>query len=159
MSFENAPPRPGGTALREPDLGALLSASLLTTGYGFRRHPYADRQLLRLTYAAQEAAFRASYDGQFHRENSQLKPGLLALVSRLEVQRFFGLGNDTSIEGDPDAYKVDLRQYILAPTLSFGLGRKPRCASDCSASTPTRTTTATSTTPCWAGSTSRCRWG
>jgi hypothetical protein len=108
----------------EPDLGALVSASLLTTGYGFRRHPYADRQLLRLTYAAQEAAFRASYDGRFRRENSQLQPGLLALVSRLEVQRFFGLGNDTAIEGDPDAYQVDLRQYVLAPTLSFELGSR-----------------------------------
>jgi hypothetical protein len=108
----------------EPDLGLLLNASLLSTGYGFRRHPYADRQLFRLTYAAQEGAFRGSYDGRFHRENSKLQPGLLALASGLEIQRFFGLGNDTTFEGDPDAFKVEMRQYVLAPTLSFELGSR-----------------------------------
>jgi hypothetical protein len=106
----------------EPDLGVLLNANLLTTGHGFRRHPFADRQLLRLTYAPQETAARGVYDGEFRFENSRMRAGLLALVSGLEIQRFFGFGNDTSFEGDADDYRVELRQYALAPSLSWGLG-------------------------------------
>jgi hypothetical protein len=106
----------------EPDLGVLVNASLLTTGYGFRRHPFTDRQLLRLTYAAQEGAFRGSYDGAYRLENSPLRLGLLALASGLEVQRFFGFGNDTTLVGDADDYRVELRQYALAPNLKWPLG-------------------------------------
>jgi hypothetical protein len=108
----------------EPDLGVLASVSLLSTGYGFRNHPYADRQLLRLTYAAQEGSFRGLYDGDFRFENSPWRVGLLALASGLEVQRFFGFGNDTTLEGDPDDYKVEFRQYALAPTLAVELGER-----------------------------------
>lgn len=106
----------------EPDLGALLNASQLSTGYGFRRHPFADRQVLRLTYSAQEETFRGSYDGDFRLENSRSSVGLHALASGLEIQRFFGAGNDTTFEGDADDYRVRLRQYVLAPSLGVGLG-------------------------------------
>lgn len=108
----------------EPDLGVLLNARLLTTGYGFRRHPYSDRQLFGATYAAQEKAFRGFYDGDFRFENSSLRLGLLGLASGLEIQRFFGLGNDTTIAGDPDDYKVEVRQYVLAPNLMWPLGSR-----------------------------------
>jgi hypothetical protein len=106
----------------EPDLGGLLNASLLSTGYGFRRYPFADRQLLRLTYSAQEEAFRGSYDGDFRRENSRSSFGLRALASGLEIQRFFGVGNETTFAGDADDYRVRLRQYVLAPSLGVELG-------------------------------------
>ena len=106
----------------EPDLGVLLNASLYSTGYGFRRHPSADRQVLRATYAAEEQAFRGSYDGTFRFENSPLRAGVLALASGLEIQRFFGFGNDTAIQGDAEDYRVEVRQYVLAPTLSWNLG-------------------------------------
>jgi hypothetical protein len=108
----------------EPDLGVLVNASLLTTGYGFREHPFADRQLARLTYSTQETAFRGFYDGEFRSENSSRRVGLLALASGIEVQRFFGLGNETTFEGDPDDYRVELHQYALAPTLSWSLGSR-----------------------------------
>lgn len=108
----------------DPDLGALLSASLHTTGLGFRRDPFADKQTIRATYAAQENAFRFSYDGEFRFENSKRRADVLALASGLEIQRFFGFGNDTGIVGDPDDYEVRVRQYALAPRLVWGLGRK-----------------------------------
>ena len=108
----------------EPDLGILVNAYLYTTGYGFRRHPFADHQVARLTYAAEEKAFRGTYDGSFRFENSNTRLGVLALASGLEVQRFFGFGNDTEVQGDPDDYKVDVEQYAVAPNLSWGLGSK-----------------------------------
>jgi hypothetical protein len=108
----------------EPDLGVLLNASLLSTGYGFRRHPFADRQQLRVTYAAQEQAFRGSYDGDFRLENSRWRLGLQALASGLEIQRFFGFGNETAFVGGADNYKVELQQYALAPSLGFALGSR-----------------------------------
>jgi hypothetical protein len=106
----------------EPDLGVLLNASVHTTGYGFRRHPFADRQVLQLTYATQEQGLRGTYDGDFRFENSRRRAGLSALASGIEIQRFFGFGNDTGIEGDPDSYRVELRQYALAPSLGWSLG-------------------------------------
>lgn len=106
----------------EPDLGVLLNASLLSTGYGFRKHPYADRQLVRVTYSTKEQDFRGIYDGDFRRENSRWRFGLRALASGLEIQRFFGFGNETTFAGDPDDYKVNLTQYALAPSLGFALG-------------------------------------
>jgi hypothetical protein len=130
-SGEWIPPRDWGRhsykafrATYEPDLGLLLNAYLYTTGYGFRRHPFADRQVLRFTYAAQETAFRGAYDGSFRFENSRLRAGVQALASGLEIQRFFGFGNDTVVEGDADDYKVELRQYALAPNLAFDLGSR-----------------------------------
>ena len=123
------PPRDWGRqtypALRltyEPDLGVLLNASVRTTGYGFRRHPFANRQVLRLTYATQEQGLRGTYDGDFRFENSRRRAGLMALASGIELQRFFGFGNDTGIEGDADAYRVKLRQYALAPSIGWSLG-------------------------------------
>jgi len=106
----------------EPDLGVLLNASLHTTGYGFRRDPFSDRQVWRVTYATQEQGFRGSYDGDFRFESSRRRAGLFALASGIEIQRFFGFGNDTAIAGDADAYKVELRQYALAPSLGWSLG-------------------------------------
>jgi hypothetical protein len=116
--------QPGFRITYEPDLGVLLSAFVTTTGYGFRKDPYADRQTVRFTYAIEENAFRGAYDGDFRRENSSMRLGLGALASGLEVQRFFGLGNETTIEGDPDTYKIKLRQYALAPTLGWALGER-----------------------------------
>lgn len=128
-SAEWIPPRDWGRqtypAFRltyEPDLGVLLNASVRTTGYGFRRHPFADRQVLRITYATQEQGFRGSYDGDFRFENSRRRANLMALGSGIEIQRFFGFGNDTGIVGDPDDYRVKLRQYALAPSLGWSLG-------------------------------------
>jgi hypothetical protein len=106
----------------EPDLGVLLNASVHTTGYGFRQHPFADRQTLRLTYATQEKGFRGTYDGDFRFENSRLRAGFAALASGIEIQRFFGFGNETAIQGDDEAYRVDLRQYAVAPSLGWSLG-------------------------------------
>jgi hypothetical protein len=107
----------------EPDLGALLNASWHTTGYGFRNDPFADQQLVRLTYAAQEGAFRGAYGGDFRLENSPMRFGLLALASGLEIQRFFGFGNDSPQVGDPDDYKIEMRQYAVAPNLAWRLGK------------------------------------
>jgi hypothetical protein len=108
----------------DPDLGALLSASLHTTGNGFRKDPYADRQTVRATYAAQEQAVRFSYDGDFRFENSPRHFDVLALASGLEISRFFGFGNDTTIAGDPDDYEVRARQYAIAPRLRWDLGKR-----------------------------------
>ena len=115
---------PGFRFTYEPDLGVMVNGLVTTTGYGFRKHPYANRQTVQFTYAIEENAFRGAYDGDFRRENSAMRVGLAALASGLEVQRFFGLGNETTIEGDPDSYKVKLRQYALAPTLGWALGER-----------------------------------
>ena len=107
----------------DPDLGVLLHAAVLTTGHGFRRDPYTDHQVVRLTYATEEKGFRGTYEGDFRFENSNTRLAVGAIGSGIEIQRFFGFGNETAIVGDPDTYKIDLRQYALAPLLGWGLGK------------------------------------
>lgn len=108
----------------EPDLGVLLNAMVFTTGYGFRKDPFADHQVFHLTYSTDEKDFRAAYTGDFRSENSSRRVGLAALGSGIEVQRFFGFGNETPIAGEPDDYKIDVKQFALAPTLGWDLGTK-----------------------------------
>jgi hypothetical protein len=102
-----------------PDLGVLLSAAVVTTGYGFRKDPWADHQRLRIAYATAARAFRAQYDGEFGFENSRWRTALHARASGFEILRFHGFGNETAIAGPADRYQVEQEQYWLAPSLVF----------------------------------------
>jgi hypothetical protein len=111
----------GGT-----DLGAFLGAGVVTQGYGFRKHPYADRQLLRGGYATSPGAFRFEYEGEFRRVNSRAFTSLGARASGIEILRFYGFGNETSSDGPDAFFKVRQQQYALEPALSLPLGARGR---------------------------------
>ena len=105
-----------------PDVGAFLGAGVITEGYGFRRHPFGDRQVLRAGYATGAQAFRVDYEGEFRRTNSEVVATLAARVSGIEVLRFYGFGNETSSEGPDDFFKVEQQQFSLEPSLTIPVG-------------------------------------
>ncbi|HEX6739991.1 MAG TPA: BamA/TamA family outer membrane protein, partial [Vicinamibacteria bacterium] len=102
------------------DYGLLAGGSLNTVGYGFRKDPWADKQSLRLLYSTKETSFRGTYQGQFRFENSPLRLGVTALGSGIEVSRFFGAGNGTSIAGEEDGYKLEQDRFEIEPALIYG---------------------------------------
>jgi hypothetical protein len=106
-----------------PDLGAFLGVSVLTEGYGFRKHPYADRQWVGLGYATTPKALRFGYDGRFRRENSGSYWSLEARASGIEILRFYGFGNETQSTAPDDFFKVEQDQIALRPAHTWSLGR------------------------------------
>ena len=102
------------------DYGALVGGSLNTTGYGFRKDPWADQQTLRLLYSTREKGVRGTYLGEFRFENSPLRIGLAALGSGIEIRRFFGSGNDTPFSGDESTYKLEQDRFEFEPSLIYG---------------------------------------
>lgn len=106
------------------DLGVILTSGFQTTGYGFRKDPWADKQALRFSYATRVSEFRGEYEGRFRPENSKLELGLLARASGFEIVRFYGFGNQTPSLGGDSFHRVHQNQYTLAPSLTFSLGRR-----------------------------------
>ena len=102
------------------DYGVLVGGSLNTTGYGFRRDPWSDKQSLHVLYSTSESGFRAFYLGQFRYENTPFRLGVGALASGIEISRFYGLGNDTTFEGQQDTYKLSQDLYVLEPSVIYG---------------------------------------
>jgi hypothetical protein len=102
------------------DYGALVGGSLNTTGYGFRKYPWADMQSLRLVYSTKESGFRGTYLGQFRFENSPFRVAVAALGSGIEVSRFFGSGNTTTFGGKEDTYKLEQDRFEIEPALIYG---------------------------------------
>ena len=75
------------------DLGVLFVATLKSTGYGFRKDPNADTQIVHLAYATKAGAFGVDYTGEFRRENSPVVLGLYTRLSGLDFLHFYGFGN------------------------------------------------------------------
>ena len=106
------------------DYGALIGGSLNTTGYGFRKDPWSDRQTLRLVYSTKEKGVRGTYLGEFRFENSPFRLGLAALGSGIEISRFFGAGNNTTFQGEEKTYKVEQDRFRLEPSVIYGPNAK-----------------------------------
>jgi hypothetical protein len=105
------------------DLGVLFLAGIETHGYGFRKDPYADKQMLRVGYATKAGSFGVDYNGEFRRENTGTYLTLYALASGLDFLHFYGFGNETKATSNEDFYKVKHTEYIFEPALMHPLGR------------------------------------
>lgn len=104
------------------DYGVVLNLGLKSTGYGFRKDPHSDQQMLRVSYASRLKEFRAEYEGRFRLENSKLEAGIRARASGFEIVRFYGFGNETKAPLPDKDYRVHQDQFGLEPTLSLPLG-------------------------------------
>ena len=105
------------------EIGVLAGAQVEWRDFGFRKHPWASRQVLRAGYAFGARGFRAEYDGQWQHTNSRKREGLFARASNIENVRFFGFGNETPAEGTSDFYRLEHRQFLLQPSFRFGLDK------------------------------------
>lgn len=106
------------------DYGVVVNLGLKTTGYGFRKDPFADEQTLRASFATRVREFRGEYEGRFRFENSKLEAGLRARASGFEIVRFYGFGNESAAPLPDNDYRVHQDQFSLAPSLRFELGSR-----------------------------------
>lgn len=107
-----------------PDVGAFLGAGVSHTRYGFRQDPYAARYVLRAGYATDAVTGRADFTADWRRPNSQVRYGLFARASGIEVMRFHGFGNETTAEGEDEFYRVNQVDLTLAPSVALPVGRR-----------------------------------
>ena len=106
-----------------PDLGLFAGGGYLWTRYGFRKEPYASEQLIRAGWATTPSRGRVEYRGDFRRANSRTRFDLAARASGIDILKFHGFGNETPLlPGLKNFYKVEQRQYTLAPSVGFGVG-------------------------------------
>lgn len=102
-------------------LGAVVGFELRHTSYGFRKHPYASRHSLAVGYSTALRDFGAEYGYEALRTDNRARFGIEAKISKLELIRFHGFGNQTAITDDDDFYEVKQRQYSFAPSYRLEL--------------------------------------
>lgn len=111
-----------------PDEGVFTGAAVTFQSYGFRKDPYASRQLVRGGYAWGAGEPKFEYRGDFRTENSGRRLVLGAYASGIESLRFYGFGNETPdlSDDDDDFHRVSQAQYLMLPGISWALGSRAR---------------------------------
>lgn len=95
-------------------LGFLPVVGYEHVRFGFRKQPYAQKHTVLLAASTARLRGRISYQGILVHENSHNEFALSALASGIELNNFYGFGNDTpSDAGDRDFYMVDQNEYQL----------------------------------------------
>ena len=107
-----------------PDIGVLIGAGKTLTVYGFRKDPHASRHQFRGGFATGPKSYRLEYRGEFIRENSATRAGILARASGIDVISFSGFGNENPAPGNNEFYRVTQDAFGLQPSLVFALGKR-----------------------------------
>lgn len=102
------------------DRGVFVGGGLRFVDYGFRKHPYASRQDLRVGYATGLRGVRAEYDAEFLSTNSRKRTDVLLRYSDIDFLRFYGFGNDTTKQGEDELHRVHQRQYQVRTAWRLG---------------------------------------
>jgi hypothetical protein len=106
-----------------PDLGVFVGAGLIQTNFGFRRQPFASRWRLRGGWAAGASEGRVALDGTFRFIESPLRAEVGAYASGLEVVRWNGAGNATTVTRPDDYYLVDQAELEMHARIVVPVGR------------------------------------
>jgi len=127
--LDRYPPREWGH-LYEPvawvtydsDFGLFVGGGFTRRNFGFRKSPFATQYTLKAGITSDPRAVRVAFDADMRRRNSDIYYSASALVSGIEIQRFFGLGNNTNLQGRNSSYfLIDQRQYRLSPSVVIPL--------------------------------------
>ena len=110
---------PTGWLAYGPDVGFFVGPGASFKDFGFRKYPYATRVRLRAGWAFQAMTGRADLDLEAHGENSRIRTILYARASGIEVVRYNGPGNETTLPADEEYYRVRQQQYLLIPAVVF----------------------------------------
>jgi hypothetical protein len=114
---------PLATLTFSQDVGAFVGGGFVFQRHGFRTYPYKRQHTFRAGYATAAQTFRAEYVADFRRMNSGVRTTFRALASGIEIVRFHGFGNETSIVDSDEFYRVKQEQYVIEPTLHLPLAR------------------------------------
>jgi hypothetical protein len=102
------------------DLGLLVGAQYQLKDYGFRRLPYSSLQRIRGGYSTGRGGWKAEYIGDFLHTASYREHRLRAMVSDIELVRFYGFGNETPAGRPSEFFRAEQRQYLLQPSYRWG---------------------------------------
>jgi hypothetical protein len=102
------------------DRGVFLGGGLRFIDYGFRKHPDASRQDVRVGYATGARGVSAEYDAEFLATNSRKRTDLSLRYSDIDFLRFYGFGNETTTQGDDEFHRVYQRQYEVRMAWRLG---------------------------------------
>jgi hypothetical protein len=114
---EPTPPRDWGARLMPqawltagPDIGVFLGYGVSRRTFAFRRLPFASQWRLRAGYAVGADESRVGIDGLIRPAESRLRFELGAYASGIEVLRWNGVGNATTVTLPDPHYRVNQAQ-------------------------------------------------
>lgn len=110
---------PTGWLAYGPDVGLFVGPGASFKDFGFRKYPFATRVRLRAGWAFQAMTGRVDLDVEAHGENSRIRAILYTRASGIEVVRYNGPGNETTLTADEEFYRVRQQQYLLVPAVVF----------------------------------------
>lgn len=105
-----------------PDLGAYLGIMGNLQHYGWRKVPFASHHLIQLGLASNGPIPFVSYTGTFRHVFPDIDARLQLEYSGLNVIRFNGFGNASTIPEGTSYYKVDQKAFLFAPALVLEAG-------------------------------------
>jgi hypothetical protein len=107
-----------------PDAGFMIGWGGRFTRWGFRKKPSASLFHYNAVFATGASTGRLSMYGRFQRENSRNYLSFDALASGVEVVRWYGFGNETTIDDARPIsfYRATQHQFALAPSIGWALG-------------------------------------
>ncbi len=101
------------------DYGLVLGAAFQRIDYGFRKHPYASRHVLRAGYSTSLQTGGVEYAYESLRTDSRSRLQVAAKASALDLIHYFGFGNESSDVDSKDIYRVRVTQYAFLPAYRF----------------------------------------
>ncbi len=114
--------KPGPWFGADSDDGLFIGGGPALYKFDFRAAPYAYRMALRGGYATGTRKFRVDYTGEFLRFVKGARVFLLMRASELDIDNFFGIGNETirdeKLAGE-NFYKVQQVRLLFQPTIEY----------------------------------------
>ena len=124
------PPRDWGSRWRPmpwvsyaPMVGFFVGGGPIYKRYGFRTHPYSYGMAARVGYATTANQWRAEYEADFRRSNSDMHATFSARYSGIDILRFYGFGNGTIPLGSSRYHAVEQQLVSLEPMLHLTLAK------------------------------------
>ncbi|MBT8395482.1 MAG: hypothetical protein KJN92_00890 [Gemmatimonadetes bacterium] len=105
-----------------PDIGARLGVLFGADRYGFRKVPFQRRHTAQGGVTSVGPEFIVSWDSRFRKAFGFADALIHLEYSGINILRFHGFGNGTDIEGDPDRFKVEQQELIIAPSVEWTFG-------------------------------------
>jgi hypothetical protein len=114
------------TASLGPDVGVAIGWTGRATNWGFRKRPHSSSLRFQAQAATAAASGRIEVGFRSYRESSRAFLSFDALASGIEVLRWHGFGNESSIDPSRPVsyYRVTQHQVAVAPALGWLLGER-----------------------------------
>jgi hypothetical protein len=107
--------------------GVILGFGPVISDYGFRRRPFESRIAAHAMVGVLSGKLGVQLRADRHFEKEPVSIGLFAHATQLEMNRFFGYGNDTPLI-DPEFSLVRRNEILVQPALTIRAGDFSRFA-------------------------------